>query len=84
MSYPLFCGFREQINGHIFAAEFTLVEIHFAVDEREQRVILTHTDIAARVGTGSALADNNIARDNSFTAEFFHAKTAACGIAAVT
>ena len=74
----LFCGFRHEVDGHIFATELALVEFHFAVNERKQGMVLAHTDIATRMGLGSALADDNISGDNSFAAEFLYAQTTTC------
>ena len=74
----LFCGFRHEVDGHIFAAELALVEFHFAIDERKQGMILAHADVTARVGLCSALANDDVTGDNSFAAEFFDAQTTTC------
>lgn len=73
MVIRLFSGFRHGIDRHIFAAELTFVECHFAIDECKQGMVFAHTDIATRMGLGSALADNNIASYYSFAAVFFDA-----------
>ena len=49
----------------------------------EDSVVFTHSNIVARVVNGTTLANNDIARDNGFTAEFFNAQTTAFGIASV-
>lgn len=73
MVIRLFSGFRHDVYGHIFAAELAFVEFHFAIDERKKGVVFAHTDIATRMGLGSALANNNVASYYSFATEFFNA-----------
>jgi len=79
----LFGGFRHKVDGHIFATELALVEFHLAIDERKQGMVLAHTDIATRMGLGSALADDDIACDNSFAAEFLDAQATTFRVAPV-
>jgi hypothetical protein len=46
-------------------------------------MILAHADAGARIIFGSALAHDDIARDNRFAAELLHAKTTAGAVATV-
>ena len=57
----LFSSFRLHIDRHIFAAKFASVKAHAAHHQREQRVILAHTDIGAGIDLGTALADDDVA-----------------------
>ncbi len=47
-------------------------------------MIRTHADVRARVHLGAALADQDVAGQNSLAAEALHAQTLAVGVAAVT
>jgi len=80
---PLFGCFGHHIDRHILAAELAGVEYHAAFTEREQRVVLTHADIAAGIDARAALADNDVAADHFLTAELLHAKTLRFRIATV-
>jgi hypothetical protein len=69
-------------NGDIHAATFA-VKLHFAIDERKERVITAHADVDAGMNFGAALANDDVASDNRLTAEFLHAETFTAGIATV-
>ena len=45
---------------HVHAATFA-VELHFAIDQREQRVVLAAADALAGVDLGAELADQDVA-----------------------
>ena len=53
-------------------------EQHAAIDQSEDRVILAETDIFACVVFRAALADDNVAGKDDFTAVTFYAKTTTC------
>src|SRR3546814_7163 len=74
---PLFGGVRHGVDRHIFAAELAVVESDAAVRGREQRVVLAHADVDARIDLGPALAHDDVAADHVLTAELLHAKAAA-------
>lgn len=44
------------------------------IDECKQRVVTAHADACARMEFRSALADNDVARDNGFAAITLHAE----------
>src|SRR5436853_7505475 len=67
---------------HINAAPST-VEAHASVDERKNRVIPAESDVFPRQEFCPALAYNDIAGDNHFTAEFFHTQPFADAVAAI-
>ena len=50
-------------------------ELHGAVDQREQGVILAHADVIARVELGTALANENVAGLDQLTAVALDAKS---------
>src|SRR5262249_12517198 len=58
-------------------------ELDFAVGEREQRVVLGHADIGARVPLGAALARNDVAGQHLLAAENLQAEPLTVGVAAV-
>src|SRR5271156_2617179 len=59
------------------------VKLDHAVDEREERVVATHADIGPGAKTGAALADQDVAGDDSLAAKFFHAEALADAVAPV-
>ena len=67
---------------HIHAATFA-VKPHVAIDQRENRVIAAKTHVFAGMPLGSALTDDDIARDNFFAAELLHTATLAVTVASV-
>jgi len=50
-------------------------ELHRAVDQREQGVILAHADVVTRVELGTALANDDVASLNQLTAVALNAKS---------
>lgn len=66
--------------GAVGAAQF---EHDLTVGQREQRVVLAHADIDAGMELGAALADENVAGQNGFTAIALDAQTLGMGIATV-
>jgi len=60
-----------------------LVEEDFAVHEGEDGVVTAKTDVAAWNPLRSALAEDDVACDDGFTAEFLDAKTLALAVATV-
>jgi hypothetical protein len=60
-----------------------LVEEDFAVHESEDGVVTAKTDVAAWNPLRSALAEDDVACDDGFTAEFLDAKTLALAVATV-
>jgi hypothetical protein len=60
-----------------------LVEEDFAVHESEDGVVTAKTDIATWNPLRSALAEDDVACDDGFAAEFLDAKTLALAVATV-
>ena len=82
--YRLFgCCFHHRYDGNVGAAFGFSCELNFSVDEREQRMIFAHADIAAGMPSGAALATNDVARRSHLAARFFQSEAAAVGIATV-
>ena len=52
----------------------THTELHGAVSEGEQRVVLAETHVLARVEVGAALAHDDVASYHSFAAELLDAE----------
>jgi len=59
------------------------MKLYAALNEREQSMIRTQTNISARPDACAALTHENVAREDSFAAVFFHAKTTSGRIATV-
>src|SRR5580704_10042616 len=77
-------GDRRRLNNRDEgAAAQSLVEFDRAIDQREQRVIAPHADLAAGMKLGAALADDDVAGDDDLAAEFFDAEPAAAAVAPV-
>ena len=58
-------------------------KLDLAMDGCKNRVILADADAGSGVPGGAPLTDDDVAGDDTFAAEALHAKSAACGIAAV-
>ena len=86
--FDLFCGRVISLLGGDYADEravlTALVELHNAVDEGVEGVILTHADILAGIVDGAALTDDDVARDALLTTEDLNAKSFAFAFATVT
>ena len=80
---PLFRGLRRD-DRHERAITGPGAELYLARDLGKDGVILAHADIVAGVPFGAALAQDDIAGDDGFATEFFHAQAPARRIAAVT
>src|SRR5262245_50966691 len=50
-----------------------LIEPHDAIDQREERIIRTHANVAAGTELRAALADNNVPCNDPLAAEPLHA-----------
>lgn len=70
--HELLCRLNDDGAALVFA---TNGELHRAVDQCEQGVILAHTDIVARVELGTALANDDVASLNQLTAVALNAKS---------
>ncbi len=83
--YPvaLLSSCRHRDNGHEGASVGTSAEFHVTFGCCEDGVVLADADIVARVPFGAALADDDIAGDDAFTAEFLDAEAAASGVTSV-
>lgn len=75
-------SFGERFGNDVDASSFA-VKFYFAVDQREQRVVLARSDTGTGVPFGPALPDQDIARSDGFTAKLLHATSLSVGIAAV-
>lgn len=51
------------------------VKEHLAIAESEERVVFAHADVYARSPACAALADDDVASDDSLATVFFHAET---------
>ena len=61
----------------------THTELHGAIGEGEQRVILAHADVVARVEVGATLANDDVAGHDGFAAKLLHAEVLRVRIATV-
>src|SRR4051794_26805405 len=84
MTWVNLVGFgRHRKHVHLLARPAEARELHLAVDEREQRVVLAAADVLARVNDRAALADEDHARRHGLAAELLHAQPLAVRLAAV-
>ena len=58
-------------------------ELHDALGEGEQRVVLAHADICAGEVLGAPLAQDDVAGDDALAAKLLHTQALALGVAAV-
>ena len=68
----------ENVNAAVDA-----VELDHAIRQSEEGVIAADADVGSGTKTSPALANNDVAGDDLFTAEFFHAETFAYAVASV-
>ncbi|OUI91277.1 hypothetical protein HK19_07585 [Acetobacter persici] len=79
----LFSSSRQRIHGNVDAAFGATLKANAAVNQSEDGVVTTNTNVSARLHLRAALADDDIASDNLFATEFFNAKTASGAVAPV-
>ena len=72
------------VDADFFAVLAETLELDFAVDQREQRVVGTFADVVARMDVGAALLDKDVAGKHELTVRTLYAKTLGFGITAVT
>ena len=72
---------RQRLN--VDATTF-LIEVHVAVYQCENRVVLAHANIAAWVPLGSDLTDQDVAWSHQLATKLLHAASLGVGIATVT
>ena len=60
-----------------------MAELDVAIDEREQGMVATYTNIVSRFDFGAALADNNAAGGYQLAIEAFHAEHLRVAIATI-
>ena len=68
--WELFLGGEDADEGAVLAA---FVELHHAIDEGVESVVLAHADVLAGVVDGAALADDDVAGDAFLTAKNLNA-----------
>ena len=59
------------------------LELNLSIGRREQRVVFSDANVHARVYLGTALTNDDVARDYGFAAKFFDAEAFAFRIASV-
>ena len=64
-------------------AASVVAELHDAIGECKQRIVLGLTDVVAGVETGSTLANNDGSGANIFATEDLHAEALCVGVTAV-
>ena len=70
-------------DGDLHPALGPVLELHVALDQGEDGVVLAEPDVAARLHLGAALADDDVAGQHVFAAELLHAEAASGGVAPV-
>ena len=81
-------AFRKQLlaqrgNAYIGLAARLLAELDRTVDQREERVVLAHADVLARIVYRTALTNDDVTCLCELTAEQFHAESLAFRLTAV-
>ena len=69
-SGALFGGSRQRCDGDMHAVIRPALELHLAVDQREDRVVAAEADIGARLPLGAALAEDDVAGDTASPPNF--------------
>src|SRR5882762_8531059 len=83
LGFPGRHGLRLRVDRDLHAALAPPRELHDAVLQREQRVVLAAPHVQSRGHRGAALADNDVPRADPLAAEPLHAQTLRRGVAAV-
>src|SRR3954469_6983958 len=65
---------RHRIHAHLKALLALVLELHLAIDRREERVVRRAADVAAGMELGAALHHDDAARGHEFPAEALHAE----------
>src|SRR5688572_20514297 len=73
-----------RVDADLVAALVLVLELHDAFDEREDRVVVAHADVGARMPLRSALADNDVAGDHALAAELLDAAVFRIAVAPVS
>src|SRR5262249_6938597 len=74
---------RDRLYRYVDAAPGFGLELHFAVDEREQGVILAEADVPARMPLGAALTGQDVASQRVLAAAHLQAQALGMGLEAV-
>src|SRR5271166_922195 len=82
-SGALLGGSRQRCDGNMHAVIRPALELHLAVDQREDRVVASEAYMVPRLPLGAALADDDVAGHHRFPAELLDAEAAARRVAAV-
>src|SRR6476660_5028915 len=73
-----------RIDADLEARLARVLELHDTVDERVNRVVCTHADVAARVPLRTTLPVDNVASDYALAAEFLDTAVFRIAVAPVT
>lgn len=81
----VYYGLRElfRVNTDLLLILAVMLEFDFAVDERVEGVVLTNAHVLARTDSGSALTNDDVARNDSLPVRFLHAEALGLAVAAV-
>ena len=71
------------VNADLLLALSLLLKLNLTVDQSEQSIVRTDTDILAGVNCGASLSDDDIAGDNLLTVRLLHAKALRFAVTAV-
>src|SRR5688500_5444033 len=74
---------RGRMDADLVPGLALVLELHHAIDERVDRVVRAHSDVAARVPLGAALAENDVAGDDALAAELLDPAVFRVAVAAV-
>src|SRR5262249_9762793 len=78
-----FARFRNRHDVDVLASKLAVAERDLAVGQCKKRVILAQADIRPRVPFGAALTHDDVAGEDSLSAELLHAEALALTVAAV-
>ena len=71
------------VNADLLLATSLVLELDLTVDQSEEGVVGTHTDVVAGMNSGASLSDDDIAGDNGLTVGLLNAKSLGLGITTV-
>ena len=75
--------FRFCVNGNLLSVTSETLELHLAVNEREQSVIGADAYVVARVNVRAALSYENVARENELSVSALYTQSLGLGISTV-
>ena len=77
------CGQLVGVYADLLLVLGLLLELYLTVDQSEEGIILTNTDVVAGMDGGSSLSDDNVAGENCLSVSLLYAKALRFAVTAV-